>query len=350
MGNDVYNFEQGALSFVPDLQDHAFVYKNNFFNQTCHCTIDEWIVELIALNITNKVKQIRNNSFCTVNDLLSKCFELPVGVINIQNFTELVCNTNNTIICEPYRGETKIVNTTSILLAETDIPQATNWLTIIISVASILILLVVVSFIAILIRGSRWLKRKGYFRKIQYNQNEHSNDEENTIETVDESDKVDISEDLSVELLQDLSKRLQDPDTHQEAAETIEQLYHKYIRNNPAENNNQEEEAHLYEELSNLQQNGIDNDSNEQQTGPSSILRLMEERLNTHFEDIDAVGDRPALNVDYSEPTDAAIHLYSELRQNKDIESENNKDSLKSRGSSSMAFRPLPDKPGSSKM
>lgn len=350
VGNDVYNFEQGALSFVPDLDDHVFIYKNNFFNQTCHCTIDEWIVELITLNITNKIRQIRSNTFCTVNDLLSRCFELPIGVINIQNFTELVCNTNNnTIICEPYRGEIKIVNTTSTMLTETDLPKATNWLTIIISVASILMLLVVASFIAILIRGSRWLKRKGYFRKIQYNQNEHSNDEENTIETVDESEKADISEDLTMELLQDLSKKLDDPNTHQEASEMIEQLYQKYIRNNTAENNNQEEEAHLYEELGNLQQNGVDNDPNKQ-TGPRSILRLMEEKFNTHFEDIDAAGDRPALNVDYSEPTDAAIHLYSELRQNKDIESENNRDSLKSRGSSNMAFRPLPDKPGSSKM
>lgn len=343
-GNEIFNFKPGALSFVPDLEDRIFIFKDNFFEQTCHCTLDEWIVELITANITNKINKIANNTFCRVNDLLSQCFELKIGVINVQNFTQLVCNTNNTIVCEPYQGETKIVNTTHKIFTDENFHSKTNWLTVIISTTSILIIIVIITSVLMLIRGSRWLKRKGYFRKIQYNQNEHSNDEENTIETVDEGDKLDISEDLTMELLQDLSKKLDDPLTHQEASEMIEQLYQKYIHNVGSENNNQQDdEAHLYEELGNLQAN----EANKQQNGPRSILRLMEERFNTQFEDIDA-DDRPALVGEYSEPSDAAVHLYSELKQNKD-ESEN-KDSLKSRGSSNMAFRPLPDKPGSSKM
>ncbi|RZC41897.1 uncharacterized protein BDFB_008920, partial [Asbolus verrucosus] len=351
VGNDVFNVKPGALSFVPDLEDRVFTFKNNFFNQTCHCAIEEWIVELTTAKVSSKFKQILNNTFCTVNNLLSQCFELPVGVINLQNFTELVCNTkNDTIICEPYKGETKIVNTTSMIFADNDPPAQTSWLTLIISLTSVLVLVVIATFVVMLIRGSRWLKRKGYFRKIQYSQNEHSNEEENTIETVDESDKLDISEDLTMEMLQDLSKRLDDPNTHQEASEMIEQLYQKYIRNNGPENNNQQdEEAHLYEELGNLQLNRVEHDPNKQQNGPRSILRLMEEKFNTQFEEIDADEARPALIGEYSEPSDAAIHLYSELKQNKDSESEN-KDSLRSRGSGSMAFRPLPDKPGSSKM
>ncbi|EFA00394.2 uncharacterized protein LOC103312214 [Tribolium castaneum] len=344
-GNEIFKFSQSALSFVPDLDDHVFVFKDNFFEQTCHCTLDEWIVELINANITTKINKIANNTFCRVTDFLSQCFELKVGVINVKNFTQLVCNSNFTVVCEPYKGETKIVNTTIAIFTDQDSDSSSHWLTVIITTTSILILLVIITSTVMLIRGSRWLKRKGYFRKIQYNQNnEHSNDEENTIETVDEGDKLDISEDLTMELLQDLSKKLDDPLTHQEASEMIEQLYQKYIHNMGSENNNQQEdEAHLYEELGNLQIA----DANKQQSGPRSILRLMEEKFNTHFEDIDA-DDRPALVGEYSEPSDAAVHLYSELRQNKD-ESEN-KDSLKSRGSSNMAFRPLPDKPGSSKM
>jgi hypothetical protein len=349
VGNDVYEFEPGALSFVPDLEDRAFIFKNNFFDQTCHCTLDEWIVELITANVTSKINKIVNNTFCTVNELLSQCFELRIGVINIQNFTELVCNTNNTVVCEPYRGETKIVNTTNKMTTNRNVSSKTNWLAVIISTTVVLVFMALITLIVMLIRGSRWLKRKGYFRKIQYNQNEHSNDEENTIETVDEGDKLDISEDLTMELLQDLSKKLDDPLTHQEASEMIEQLYQKYIRNGGENNNQQDEEAHLYEELGNLQSNGTNYDPSKQQNGARSILRMMEERFNTQSEDGDGDDGRPALVGEYSEPSDAAVHLYSELKQNKDVEGEN-RDSLKSRGSSTMAFRPLPDKPGSSKM
>jgi hypothetical protein len=211
VGNDVYEFEPGALSFVPDLEDRAFIFKNNFFDQTCHCTLDEWIVELITANVTSKINKIVNNTFCTVNELLSQCFELRIGVINIQNFTELVCNTNNTVVCEPYRGETKIVNTTNKMTTNRNASSKTNWLAVIISTTVVLVFMALITLIVMLIRGSRWLKRKGYFRKIQYNQNEHSNDEENTIETVDEGDKLDISEDLTMELLQDLSKKTRRP-------------------------------------------------------------------------------------------------------------------------------------------
>ncbi|KAJ3661169.1 hypothetical protein Zmor_005579 [Zophobas morio] len=351
-GNEVYKSEPGALSFVPDLEDRVFIFKDNFFEQTCHCTLDEWIVELMNANATSKINKIVNNTFCRVNELLSKCFELKVGVINIQNFTELVCNSNNTIVCEPYRGETKIVNSTNTMFANDDPPPTTDWLAVIIGTSSVLVLLVIVTFIIMLIRGSRWLKRKGYFRKMQYIQNEHSNDEENTIETVDDGDKLDISEDLTMELLQDLSKKLDDPMTHQEACEMIEQLYQKYIHSSGIENNNQQDEdAHLYEELGNLQLTSTSQDPNKQQeNGPRSILRIMEEKFNTHFEDIDADDNhRPPLVGEYSEPSDAAVHLYSEVRQNRESEGEN-KDSLKSRASSNMAFRPLPDKPGSSKM
>ncbi|KAJ8937063.1 hypothetical protein NQ314_012057 [Rhamnusium bicolor] len=87
---------------------------------------------------------------------------------------------------------------------------------------------------------------------MQYNNNDNSNDE-NTIVTVDENEKLEVPEELTIEFLQVLSKRLDDPTTHQEASEMIERLYEMFIIEDSYENNNrQDEEAHLYEELGNL--------------------------------------------------------------------------------------------------
>lgn len=127
-----------------------------------------------------------------------------------------------------------------------------------------------------------------------------------------------------------------------------------------------EEEAHLYEELGNLnlqippppyeEQAPITVHSSQssgatQNTGPRGILKIMEEKFNTNgqvdtqknlsdLSNSSTSSTKPILTGDYSEPIDRDVHLYSELKQ----KDESKKDSVKSNGS--MALRPLPDKPG----
>lgn len=74
--------------------------------------------------------------------------------------------------------------------------------------------------------------------------------------------------------------------------------------------------------------------------GAINLINIMEDRLNPQEKEI-------PLTV-YSEPKDSTVHLYSELQQKKATEEEENdrKASLKSSGSSGMATRPLPAKPG----
>lgn len=359
-GNEIYNAMEGSLSFVPRLNTGKLLFDDNFFNQTCSCELDEWI--RLLTNTTTGTDTVMDTSFCPVDETVSKCFSLPVGIINMQNFTEKTCS-NNTV-CEPYNGETRTINNTGKIFVDYDNGGKQHWLIFIVVLIGFFILALISTFIALLIRGSRWLKRKGYFRNNYYNNNQSNEEEENTIVTIDtENEKLEIPEELTVEFLHELSKRLDDPATHQDASEMIERLYEMFIVDESYENNNREEEAHLYEELGNLNlqippppyeeqpsatQTQPIQSSTTPSAGPRGILKLMEEKFNTNGPldknnlDLSTSSSKPILTGDYSEPIDRDVHLYSELKQ----KDENKKDSVKSNGSGNMALRPLPDKPG----
>lgn len=344
-GNEIYNAEQGSLSFLSQLDDRILIFDDNFFNQSCDCTIDKWLQGII--NTTTKVRVAMDTSFCTVNEFVSKCFSLPVGIINIQNFTQKMCS--NFTKCEPYEGKTRVINTTSKIFLETyDDGTKQNWLIFIIVIIGLFILATLITFVILLVRGSRWLKEKGYFRNMHYNNNDLSHEDEATVVTVDENEKLEIPEELTLDFLQLLSERLDDPMTHQEASEMIERLYEMFIVDDSYENNNRDEEAHLYEELGNLNLQipppPYVEEREPTSNGARSILKLMEEKFNLQTEDQGMTNSKPALMGDYSEPTDAAVHLYSELKNKNEKSDRENQSSLNS-NSSNHTLRPLPKKP-----
>lgn len=358
IGNEVYKSESGALSFLPDLQLTALSLKfdNNFFNQTCHCDIDKWVGELLG-NSEEDPTFVLNSSFCTINALLSRCFELEEGLINMHNFTELVCGLEESIKCEPYSGETITLDGASEMEAD-DQPQSNSSLILGLVLGALLIIAASGTIVILLIRGGLWLKRKGYcmrFRNLHYHQEHPSPEDEGTIVPIETSNKNDVPDELTPEILQRLREQLEDPATHDDAREMIERLYELFITGDSyTHNNRQEEEAHLYEELGNLQ---LPRQEKRQSDEPLGFLRMMEEKYNTTANLIlghDSSG-KPALAGEYSEPTDAAVHLYSELQQNRSEEAldSNKRDSYKSyhsntqrsNNSGRMAFRPLPEKP-----
>ncbi|CAG9770909.1 unnamed protein product [Ceutorhynchus assimilis] len=348
-GNEIYNAMEGSLSFVPKIEESKLIFDDNFFNQSCGCELSDWLS--LLTNSSLQTDLLMDTSFCTVDENLSRCFSLPVGIINMQNFTAKTCV--NETICEPYNGETRTINITGKIFVEDDNGEKQNWLIFIILFIGMFIIALIVTFVVLLVRGSRWLKRKGYFRNNYYNNNQSNEEEENTIVTIDtENEKLEIPEELTVEFLHELSNRLDDPNTHQEASDLIERLYEMFIVDESYENNNREEEAHLYEELGNLNlqippppyQEQAPAPTNTPNTNPRGILKIMEEKFNTSDNqknslDISTNSTQPILTGDYSEPIDRDVHLYSELKQ----KDEAKKDSLKSNGS--IALRPLPEKP-----
>ncbi|KAK4876737.1 hypothetical protein RN001_009243 [Aquatica leii] len=358
VGNEIYRIEPNALSFMPDLQYTVLKLKfdNNFFNLTCHCDIDKWVLELLG-NPTQDTSFVLNSSFCIISSLLARCFELQEGLINMHNFTQLVCGVEDSIKCEPYSGETKVLDTTTIIDTE-DVADSNSGLILGLVLGALLVIAVSGTIVILLIRGGLWLKRKGYcmrFRNLHYRPDHPSPEEEGTIVAIASRDKLDVPEELTPEILQRLREQLEDPTTHDDAREMIERLYELFITGDSYTNNNrQDEEAHLYEELGNLQ-NPHEQEKRLSETEPFGFLRMMEEKYNTTA--LAILGAKPALVEEYSEPTDAAVHLYSEL-QNKTDECVdlNKRDSLKSfqsntqrsNHSRNIAFRPLPEKPKSS--
>ncbi|XP_074033016.1 uncharacterized protein [Leptinotarsa decemlineata] len=346
-GNEIYTTDEGALSFLSQLDDKFIIFDDNFFNQSCNCSIDEWVESIT--NNSQKVKLVMDTSFCPVDEFLSRCFSLPVGIINIQNFTEKTCV--NFTVCEPYEGKTRVVDTTSKIFLPEDDSAKQSWLIFMITVVSLFILAILVTFIILLVRGGRWLKENGYFRNMHYANNELSNDDEGTIVTLDDNnERLKIPEDLTMEFLQVLSVRLDDPNTHQEAAEMIERLYDMFIVDDGYENNNrQEEEAHLYEELGNLNLQIPPppyEEDKEVANGPRSILRLIEEKVNQQADDGESSKAKVSMMGVYSEPSDAKpiSNLYDFLKDGGErTERRDSKDTMKSNGST--GSRPLPSTP-----
>lgn len=326
--NDVFHAYDATFRFLPALKK-VLNFDNNSFNETCRCDINKWLEGLFN---DSDVLFAMDSSYCLITKPLSTCFELQEGLINMQNFTKLVCGEGEQIICEPYKGDTKVMDTTSKMLIDSENEETnSNSFILGLTLGALLIIAVAGTIVILLIRGGLWLKRKGYFRNIRYNQNENSNDDENTIVTVDRNDKFDMPEELTPELLQTLRERLDDPSTHNDAREMIERLYDMFIVDESYTNNNrQDEEAHLYEELGNLQSH------NNLAATPAEKLEQLQASDNQE-------NNKPTLVGDYSEPNDAAVHLYSELKQNRN---ESKTGSVKSNGSN-MSHRPLPDKPES---
>ncbi|XP_076272965.1 ben isoform X1 [Rhynchophorus ferrugineus] len=359
-GNEIYRALDNSLGFVSKLNDpEVLVFDDNFFNQSCSCEMEDWVEAMT--NATNLGGLVLDTSFCTIDQTLSRCFSLPVEIINMQNFTEKAC-TNHTV-CEPYNGETRTINTTGKIFADHDSNEKQDWLIFVVVLAGFIALLLVGTFVAIMIRGGRWLKRKvcpdsGYLR----NSNDSHDEEENTIVTNEtENEKLVMPEELTMEFLHELSSRLDDPTTHQEASEMIERLYEMFVVDDSYENNNREEEAHLYEELGNLNLQippppyeeqpsstvqGAPSAALGANSGPRGILRLMEEKFGGADSsksglDSSTSSTKPILSGDYCEPIDRDVHLYSELKE----KDEGKRNSVRSNGSNTMALRPLPDKP-----
>ncbi|XP_022909950.2 uncharacterized protein [Onthophagus taurus] len=325
--NEIYHTNPGALAFVPLLLqiEPSSVFKDNLFNQTCHCTISDW---LGALFDTQNVFFALNTSFCTVDPIISNCFKINERLINMENFTELVCGDGDKIICEEYNGETKILDTTATMLFDEEDSGPSTQLVWGIFVIILVLIAVSGTIVILLIKGGIWMKKKGYcvhFRDRLNHAEQSFDDERDMVEqepcTTEEYDEGDDLERLK-ELLDRLKKDMESPDDdiRLQAETHIQKLYEQFSATN---NNRQEEETHLYEELGNMQ-NGK----------PKTLTNL-------HIE----TQSKPVV-VDYSEPTDAAVHFYSELKQNKSDEDDiSHKSSLKSNASGKMAFRPLPEKP-----
>lgn len=309
-GNEIYHVENGALSFLSHVPEEALLFDDNFFNQSCDCNMREWLEDIT--NSSKRSKVAMDTSFCIVNEFLSKCYSLPEGIINIQNFTDRTCS--NFTKCEPYKGVTKVVHTARKTFEnkKEDVDHR-KWFVAIIGIVGCLLVAIIATFIILILRGNRRLKGC-FLGSAQYNNDEFfGNEDEGTVVTVADNEKLQLPDELTLEFLQTLSQRLDDPTTHQEASEMIERLYEMFIVDDSYENNNRDDDAHLYEELGNLNlQIPPPPYEDDREQNSRSILKLMEDKIHSNTDE--QGNGRPPLVSEYSEPNDAAVHFYSEIK------------------------------------
>lgn len=320
-GNEFNNIETGALNFLIRIPREVLHISDNLFTVPCSCNIMSDLVG--TTHGHERIKVLMQTSFCILNEFISKCFSLHEGNINVQNFTDKICP--NITKCKAHVKKAVIVNTTLNPFIDDSDSHNKSWVIFIISLVGFLLIAIIASFIIFLFRDSKIMKDKCFFRNVHYNSNEFAIEEEVTVVTADENEKLQFPEELTLEFLQILSKRLDDPVTHQEASEMIERLYEMFIVDDSYENNNREEEAHLYEELGNLSLQIPPPPYEEHKDQNSrSILKLMEEKINFNSDEQVPNDTRPTLMIEYSEPNDAAVHLYSEIRNKFGKPSSNN--------------------------
>ncbi|KAG7189535.1 hypothetical protein KM043_017226 [Ampulex compressa] len=98
-GNHVQRARPGSLKFAAISQKvNTARVGNNYFKEKCSCNLENWIREVTGRN--SSVSWMMDSSYCVVDNLLDKCFNLPEGYLSMRNFTKLICTEGDHINCE----------------------------------------------------------------------------------------------------------------------------------------------------------------------------------------------------------------------------------------------------------
>lgn len=266
VGNILEKLKYNSLKF--DINEKAsFQVRENIFIRACRCDLGSWMKNSITGNDL-LIGYLYNESYCTLNTVFAKCFKHPEGFMRVANFTESVCNAQETIVC--VENESPIVNhqNPNIIKAvgiinENKLDEERKLITTILAVAlgGVFVMLVLSIFM--------WFNRKGYqfssclFSSIgctlssivsrlmtsshgmtratsassitrvsihEYTEIwpqkllEGGADPEDTYVCEDKATQT-LPEELTQELVQNLRKKLDDPENYSEARNIIEHFY-----------------------------------------------------------------------------------------------------------------------------
>lgn len=340
-GNEIHDVEPHAFDSIPELQHRVvhFRFDDNSFHEDCRCHMDEWMSTLMGGK--TDVEAALKSSYCKVNHVIATCFKIQEDLISMANFTTLVCGPEQNISCEPYQGVTKTISNSTFIQEEKDPHKVTY----ILLIVGLVVLALSGTIIIIIIRGGLWLRNKGYCVRFKYQGDDTQHEDEGAM--VEEDTRIDYPE-LTNELLLELREQLKNPETHDKARDLIEILYERFVIEESYTNNNrQDEEAHLYEELGNMPNRAPQRPALAPTLDTDDFLKVMEEKIKLPLIDADYQPCQPpVVQQQYSEPADAAVHVYSELKNKSEADNTNTLASNGTNRSGKMALRPLPDKPG----
>lgn len=98
-GNRINKAQPGSLKFAAVSQQvNSARVGNNYFDKKCNCKLESWVQEVTDKNTSTS--WMMDSSYCIVDDVLVKCFNVPKGYINMRNFSKIICSENHHIVCE----------------------------------------------------------------------------------------------------------------------------------------------------------------------------------------------------------------------------------------------------------
>lgn len=168
--NAIHKAYQGSLTFIGQTHSKSpskVAYVENYFAETCHCNIDSWLAAVFDIDSADS---FLNQSLCTVEELLARCFNEPDQNMVVQKFFDQVCDIDVSIRCEPYKTKTngaatKIKNhifpeKSSENVGGLSGNHAKVIAIIIVTVFGLIALLIIISFV-------NCIRRRGYCTKLK---------------------------------------------------------------------------------------------------------------------------------------------------------------------------------------
>lgn len=289
-GNHIQKARPGSLKFAAVSQRvNAARVGNNYFKEKCSCNLDRWIRELTGRN--SSVSWMLDSSYCVVDQLLDKCFNLPEGYLAMRNFTKLICTAGDHINCQkpPSKPEPSVSPPSvgphvyprhkgyfDVEMSDPEQLQREKRIIVVICVLAVFTVLVV-----ILASGILYMRRRGVCPKLtsghlvnltswlspssgmtaatsarsisRLSVHEYAGLQPETrileVETQPEAEEdvypdlenkatQTLPEELTEEYLMDLRERLNDPDNYSQARDMIEHLYDLIKVEESCNNNN----------------------------------------------------------------------------------------------------------------
>lgn len=374
-----FNFTRNIIMDVPHYEtafdfpvgdDSKVLIDSNFFLFDCHCNMSR-----VQSIMSGGKSAMFDTGMCNVDDNLSKCFKLPLGFINMWNFTESICKVHETILCEIQKDEADQQNVPSITSAVDisfdDVEMEKQILT------SLFAIILIGMLVVTVVSAMMFVGRKGYCAKArrfllpstnslvdhltrmfsstgvtpavsvsrlsvhEYAELQRKLEEAKTAEDdeypLEDKATQTLPEELTQELLQSLKEKLNDPENYSEARDMIEHLYDLIKVEENCNKNYQESTCVI-----------IDEDD-----AVYDIIRPKRFALRAGKPEVVSTGTRapspdkllpyskkPLVVSDYMEPRDRKVHTYSEIPPRPDLLPGPHVTT-----SISMANRPLPAEP-----
>ncbi|CAK1588085.1 unnamed protein product [Parnassius mnemosyne] len=362
--NEVETLNENSLAFIG--QAYAKIapnihYAYNYYGHRCHCNFTDFIGKALGFK---SGEPFESDSFCTVDEMFARCFNVPEQNMQFTKFKSKVCTDQASIECEAYRSKEqgKPVEIKNPRFPHKHVEEEglsdRDKKVIGIVIVTALGCVIIVMFISLI----RWMRRKGYCVSIknilissnsscgsfcericglnngldnarsisQLSVNEYSErhrlNEPRVHDMIQETalpniypeelvpmeDKMTqtLPEELTKELLENLKEKLEDPENYVEAREMIEHLY-ELIKVEESCNTNT---PTLVKTEENIYELPFQNTSPRIGKNKKQMISI-----GTRTPSLDKLlplspyNRQTALVHEYFEPKDFAVHLYAEI-------------------------------------